>query len=215
VNRGLGWAEAFYREPFCNAYYSDAENNPYHWMLHEATHQLNGEVAHLELEKWLEEGLAEYFSTSRVVSNRLALGTVDANTYPVWWLEEIATSPDLGKNIRNRSVIPLRSIITNHGGPNMHSRFNLSYLHWWTLTYFLFQSPQYREHALDLVQKGGGIEAFEQVIGPVEKVQVEWHTYVRRLKLAISKADVNFFKNGQLPELTNTLQNPDKPLQEH
>ena len=36
VNPGLGWAEAFYREPYCRAYFSAAENNPYHWMLHEA-----------------------------------------------------------------------------------------------------------------------------------------------------------------------------------
>jgi hypothetical protein len=155
------------------------------------------------LEKWLEEGLAEYFSTSRVVSNRLALGTIDSNTYPVWWMEEIATSPDLAENFRNGSVIPLRSIITNHGGPSMTSHFNLYYLHWWTLTYFIFESPQYREHALALVEEGGGVEAFEQIIGPVEKVQGEWHTYVRRLKTALARSDLKFYNSGQLPELTN------------
>ncbi len=41
INPGLGWAEAFYREPYCRAYFSAAENNPYHWMLHESVHQLN------------------------------------------------------------------------------------------------------------------------------------------------------------------------------
>jgi hypothetical protein len=41
VNPGLGWAEAFYRKPNCRAYYSAQEINPFHWMLHEATHQLN------------------------------------------------------------------------------------------------------------------------------------------------------------------------------
>lgn len=203
VNPGRGWAEAFYRAPYCRAYFSADEMNPYHWMLHESVHQLNHEVARLALEKWLEEGLAEYFSTSRFVSNRLAVGRIDVNTYPVWWIEEIATSPDLPENIRNGSVIPLCSIITNRGGPSMNSRFNLYYLHWWTLTHFLFESPQYRERALALTQKGGGLEAFEQTIGPVDKVQVEWHTWVRRLKKAISGSDVKFFKYGQLPELTN------------
>lgn len=53
-------------------------------MLHESVHQLNQEVARLDLEKWLDEGLAEYFSTSRFISNRLAVGRVDLNTYPVW-----------------------------------------------------------------------------------------------------------------------------------
>ncbi len=208
INPGLGWAEAFYITPYCLAYYSANEINPCHWMLHESVHQLNQEVAHLALEKWLEEGLAEYFSTSRFISNRLALGRIDVNTYPVWWIEELATGPDLAENIKNGSVIPLRAIITNRGGPSMNSHFNLYYLHWWTLTHFLFESPQYREHALALVQRGGGLDAFEQTIGPVDKVQGEWHTYVRRLKTALSKDDVQFFKYGQLPDLTNA---PPKP----
>jgi hypothetical protein len=90
----------------------------------------------------------------------------------------------------------------------MSSHFNLYYLHWWTLTHFLFESPQYRERAPALVQRGGGLEAFEQTIGPVDKVQGEWHAYVRRLKTALSTGDVRFFKSGQLPELTNA---PPKP----
>ena len=204
VNPGLGWAEAIYREPCCRAYFSAGEVNSYHWMLHEAVHQLNREVAHMQLAKWLDEGLAEYFSTSRLAADKLAVGRIDSNTYPVWWIEEIATSPDLSENIRNGSVIPLRSIITGHGGPSMNSYFNLYYLHWWTLTYFISESPRYRERALTLVQRGGGLDCFEQTIGPVEQVQAEWHTYVRRLKEALSGKDVRFFKSGKLPELTNS-----------
>jgi hypothetical protein len=200
VNPGLGWAEAFYRRPYCRAYYSAEENNPYHWMLHEAVHQLNEEVAGLALARWLEEGLAEHFSTSRFISNRLAVGRIDLNTYPVWWIDELATSSDLAENLRNGSVIPLRAIITNRGGPSMQSHFNLYYLHWWTLTHFIFESPPHRDQALALVQKGGGLEAFEAIIGPVEKVQVEWHSYVRRLKAALGGGDVRLFKEGRLPE---------------
>ena len=194
VNPGLGWAEAFYREPYCLAYYSANEINPCHWMLHEATHQLNQEVAHVGLEKWLEEGLAEYFSTSRPTPAGLAVGRIDPNTYPVWWMDEIATSPDLSENLRNGSVIPLRSVITGHGGPRMNSHFNLYYLHWWTLTYFVFESQPHRDRALALLQRGGGLDAFEQTIGPVGQVQSEWHAYVRRLKAALAGSDLEFFK---------------------
>jgi len=194
INPNLGWAEAFYREPYCRAYFSSAEINPYHWMLHESVHQLNREVAHLKLEKWLEEGLAEFFSTSRLTSNGLALGQIDPNTYPVWWIDELATTPDLGENIRNGSVIPLRAIITNRGGPSLNSQFNLYYLHWWTLTHFLFESPRCREHALELVRRGGSLEAFEQTLGPVGQVQVEWHNYVRHLKGALSGEDLKLRK---------------------
>ena len=182
INPSLGWAEAFYKEPYCRAYFSAGEVNPYHWMLHEATHQLNNEVAHLKLEKWLDEGLADYFATSRLGTNDLALGQIDPNTYPVWWLDEIATQPDLSENLHNGSVIPLRQIITNRGGPSLNRHFNLYYLHWWTLTHFVFESGQHRDRALELVRRGGGLDAFEEIIGPVDKVQSEWHEHVRQLK---------------------------------
>jgi hypothetical protein len=204
INPGLGWAEAFYREPYCRAYFSAGENNPYHWMLHESVHQLNHEVAHLKLAKWLEEGLAGYFSTSRLTPSGLAAGRIDPDTSPVWWIDEIATSADLAGNIRNGSVIPRRAIITNSGGPGINRYFNLYYLHWWTLTHFIFESPRYRGRALTLAQQGGGLAAFEQTIGPVEQVQTEWHAYVRSLKAALAGADVRFFKTGIVPEGTNS-----------
>jgi len=200
INPGLGWAEAFYREPFCRAYFSANETNPYHWMLHESTHQLNHEVAHLQLAKWLEEGLAEYFSTSRLGPKELAVGRIDPDTYPVWWIDDIATSSNLSENIRNGSVIPLRLVITNHGGPSMNKHFNLYYLHWWTLTHFIFESPKYRDQAVNLSQQGGDLAAFEKTIGPVEQVQAEWHHHVRRLKAALSGKDRRYFKTGILPE---------------
>jgi len=58
------------------------------------------------------------------------------------------------------------------------------------------------------VRRGGGLEAFEQAIGPVDKVQGEWHAYARRLKAALARGDVRFFKDGQLPELTNPPARP-------
>jgi hypothetical protein len=182
INPGLGWAEAFYRKPYCRAYYSAEEMNPYHWMLHEAVHQLNTEVAHVHLEKWLEEGLAEYFSTSRIKNDQLLLGHPDPNTYPVWWLDEIATDADLNQNISNGSIIPLRAIITNHGGPRMNSHVNLYYLHWWTLTHYLFESKQTSALAINVVQSGGNLESIEQLVGPIDELQTNWHAHVRKLK---------------------------------
>lgn len=200
INPGLGWAEAFYRKPYCQAYYEAAEINPCHALLHEAVHQLNEEVTGVALAQWLEEGLATYFSTSRMISNRLAVGRIDVNTYPVWWLDELAVSPHLAENLRNGSVIPLLAIITNRGGPSLSRRVNLYYLHWWTLAHFIFEDSQYGQRAGSLVRQGGGLEAFEATIGPVEKVQVEWHDYVRRLKAAWTAGDVRFFRDGILPE---------------
>lgn len=198
INPGMGWAEAFYLAPYCRAYYSDAEINPYHWMLHEATHQLNHEVAHLGLAKWLEEGLATYFSTSHMQSDLLAVGRIDLNTYPVWWMDTLATSTNLSANLTNHSVIPLRALITGQGGPDLDQEFNLYYLHWWTLTHFLFESEKYHDRALLLAQRGGDLEAFEQLIGPVDQVQSEWHEYVLHLKAALSGKEREFWKRKNL-----------------
>jgi len=199
IHPSMGWAEAFYSNPYCHAYFAENETNPYHWMLHESVHQLNHEVAHLQLAKWLEEGLATYFSTSRLLTNELAVGRIDPNTYPVWWMELIAAGPSLEENIRNKSVIPLRAIIENRGGPSMKAHFNLYYLHWWTLTHFLFEDERYRSRTLKLAQQGGGLAAFEEVIGPDDKVQAEWHAYVLHLKTILAGVDRAFLKTGKVP----------------
>ena len=199
VNRNLGWAEAFYRKPYCRAYYSAKEINPCQWMLHEAVHQLNAEVAHLHLAKWLEEGVAEYFSTSRLKDGKLAVGRIDPATYPVWWIDEIATAPGLQASIANGSVIPLRAIITNRGGPSLSRHFNLYYLHWWTLVHFLFENDAYRSTADQLLEQGGDLKSFENLIGPVNEVQDKWFLHVRQIKAALAGHDLEFFKTGKLP----------------
>jgi len=183
-NRVSGWAEAFYRKPYCCQYYSAEEANPYHWMVHEATHQLNAEVAGLSLAKWLEEGIADYFGTSRIISNRLALGQIDTNTYPVWWLNILATSGNLDTDKANMSVIPLRSIISGSGGPDIDEFFNLYYLHWWSLTHFLmhYEDGRYRNGAIQLIGGDSDVGAFERHIGNIEDVEREWYQYVLDLK---------------------------------
>ena len=183
-NNVMGWAEAFYSKPYCYQYYSAEESNPYHWMIHEATHQLNEEVAGFSLEKWLEEGLADYFGTSRIISNELVLGEIDTNTYPVWWIYSLATSSDLESDKKNASVIPLQSIISGKGGPGMNKFFNLYYLHWWSLTHFLFhgENGKYRHSLRSLVKDGGSIEGFERYVGDIEKVELEWYAHVLALK---------------------------------
>jgi hypothetical protein len=103
-----------------------------------------------------------------------------------------------GENIRNGSVIPLRAIITSRGGPSLNKEFNLYYLHWWTLTHFVFESPRCRDHALELVRRGGNLEAFEQTLGPVDQVQLEWHNYVRHLKGVHSGEDLRLRKSQRL-----------------
>ena len=81
-------------------------------------------------------------------------------------------------------------------------------LHWWTLTHFLFESPRYREKALTLLDEGGGLEAFEKLIGPVEQVQEEWHAYVRGMKSCIARSDRDFLQTGRIPQADHTPSPP-------
>lgn len=187
-NRGVGWAEAFYRAPYCHAYYSADEVNAHHWMVHEAAHQLTHEVARLRLARWLDEGLAEYFSTSRLSRRALHLGQVDGNTYPLWWLEDLTLTGDWAKDLAANQVIPLRAIVAGEGGPNPDEHFNLYYIHWWSLAHFLFhfENGRYRAGCFQVLRDGGTVESFERHIGPLEQVQPQWYRYLQEQTRALT-----------------------------
>jgi len=189
-NRMHGWAEAFYQPPYCYQYYSADEVHPYHWMMHEATHQLNDAAAHLRLPQWLEEGLACYVSTSRIVDHSLHWGDIDTNTYPIWWLGSLDLSGDLAADKEQGTIIPLRAILSGQGGPSMNRRFNLYYLHWWSLAHFLmhYQNGRYKAALGRLIADGGGLPAFEKHIGPLESVESQWYTYLADLQKQTSRA---------------------------
>jgi hypothetical protein len=178
------WAEAFYKPPFCYQYYSADEVNPYHWMMHEATHQLNAEAAHLRLAQWLDEGLACYICTSRIVDDSLRLGEIDTNTYPVWWFDSMKLSGDLDADKKNETTIPLRAIVSGQGGPSMNRHFNLYYLHWWSLTHFLlhYEDGKYKPGLGRLIADGGGLAAFEKHLGPIEGIEKQWYDYLVELQ---------------------------------
>jgi len=183
-NRVRGWTEAFYRKPYCYQYYPAEAVNPYHWMIHEATHQLNHEVSGFKLAQWLDEGIACHFSTSRFRDGSFDVGVIDPNTYPVWWLSDMNLSGELERDVEAGEIIPLRAIITGRDGPDINEFFNLYYLHWWLLVRFLFEhnNGQYLNGVLELTKEGGQLAAFEEHIGPVDQVQAEWYEYVRRLQ---------------------------------
>jgi hypothetical protein len=93
ANLPTAWAEGYYdggrRACFC---YYDPTNakNPFHWFVHEATHQLLAEIVVncSGLNAWLSEGYACHFGTSRIENGVLKLGTTDPNTYPAWFRKQ-------------------------------------------------------------------------------------------------------------------------------
>ncbi len=181
-NKSSSWAEAYYREPVCYAYYSDKHPNPYHWMVHEATHQLNNELAHFKIPKWINEGLATYFGTSKIQGKQLRPGIIDPVTYPIWWLSSLDLSGDLKTDIDNGNIIPMRFIITGNGGPDINKNVNIYYIHYWSFTHFLFHYKDglYADSYKQLIVEGGSLESFEKIIGPVNRIEQEWYGYLQQ-----------------------------------
>lgn len=181
-NRSQPWAEAYYLAPSCHAYYAEGQRNPYHWMLHEATHQLSREVARFPKVRWVDEGLATYFGSSRVAQGRLQPGQIDRDTYPLWWLPHLALSGDLQADLRARRLIPLRDVIAGTG-PDISGYVNIYYLQFWSLTHFLFHydGGRYAAGYHALIRRGGSLQDFETLIGPIEQVQEEWYGYLQAI----------------------------------
>ncbi|QNP41947.1 hypothetical protein [Lysobacter solisilvae (ex Woo and Kim 2020)] len=182
-NRSRPWAEAYYLPPHSYAYFDANARNPYHWMLHEATHQLMREASGFPRAKWIDEGAASYFGASRLVAGSLQLGEPDPDAYPIWWLSQQQLSGVLEDDIAAGWVIPLDQLITGRGGPDMNQYFNQYYIHYWSLSHFLFHYRDgiYAERYKQLMVEGGSLEAFTRLIGPPERIQREWYGYLQQL----------------------------------
>ncbi|HJW46745.1 MAG TPA: hypothetical protein VJ484_09655 [Lysobacter sp.] len=179
-NRSRPWAEAYYLPPRSYAYFDASARNPYHWMLHEATHQLAREVSGLKRVKWVDEGLASYFGASSLVRGSLKLGEADPDAYPIWWLPSHALSGVLEQDIASGQIIPLEQLISGQGGPDENRYFNLYYIHYWSLTHFFFHYGDgvYADRYKQLIAEGGSLDNFERIIGPPERIQREWYGYL-------------------------------------
>lgn len=195
-NTSMPWAEAYYRKPYCHAYYAHDTGNPYHWMLHEATHQLNAERGGIARAQWINEGLATYFGTSQLRDNRLWPGRIDPRTYPVWWLDDLRLTGSVRRDIAQGRLIALRQLIDG-SGPAIGGRYlNTYYLQYWSLSHFLFhyRDGRYAEGYRDLIRGDGSLAQFEARIGPVEQIQQEWYDYLlaTQADLALGEGRVEF-----------------------
>ncbi len=187
-----GWAEAFYRQPCCHQYIeAESENRPYHWMVHEATHQLNNEVSHFRLPQWAEEGIACYFSTTRMDDGKMNLGVIDRDTYPIWWLSSLDLSGDLSRDKADKKIISIRSIVNDEKPLKMNEHVNLYYIHWFSLVHFLLEGEQgkYRQAFMACVKTPSGLEAFEENIGPYQLIEPQWYQHLLQIINSLSKND--------------------------
>lgn len=182
-NRSRPWAEAYYLRPHSYAYFDANARNPHHWMLHEATHQLMRERSGVPRVKWIDEGVASYFGSGRLEAGVLHPGDADPDTYPIWWLSGQELSGNLERDIASGRIIPLEQLISGQGGPDENRYFNLYYIHYWSLSHFLFhyRDGLYAERYKQLIAEGGTLQNFTRVIGPPQRVQREWYAYLLQI----------------------------------
>lgn len=183
-NRSSAWAEAYYIKPACYAYFDAAAENPYHWMMHEATHQLSRQISGFRRNRWIDEGLASYFSASKLAESGLQLGTVDANAYPIWWLGRFQLTGDAARDVAAENFIPIEVLLTGKGGPDVDLKFNLYYVDAWSLTHFMFhyENGKYAQAYKEFLAQGATLDAFVSLVGPLERVQEEWYRYLLELQ---------------------------------
>lgn len=189
-NRSSPWAEAYYQRPRSYAYYGTGAPNPYHWMVHEATHQLNTEWAHLRLPRWINEGVASYFATSRIENGVLRVGDIDPNTYPTWWLPQLWLSGNLEDDLAHGRLMPLRALITDTG-PDINQNVNLYYIEYWSLVHFLFEHEhgRYAAGLKNLIATNVSVEAFEREVGPIEHLQREWYEHLIKTRRTLTASN--------------------------
>jgi len=176
-NRSSPWAEAYYRPPASHAYVATSEANPYHWMLHEATHQLMHGLSGFRPGRWVGEGFASYLGASALTANGLEAGNPDPNAYPVWWLRRHPMSGNRLQDVASGQFIPLRALLTGKGGPDVDRYFNSYYLCAWSLTQFLLHEDQqrYAKGYLRFIAQGGGESDFEALVGPIDEIEAAWY----------------------------------------
>lgn len=178
---GAPWAEAYYQRPNSFAYPGNVEN-PYHWMLHEVTHQLLKEASNYKPRQWLNEGMAGYFSSSQLSGQMLRLGELDQFSYPIWWLKEVRFDQPHKPTFLGSPVPSLQQLV-EESGPPIGENINNYYVAWWSLTHFLMQGDggAYRKGTIELLKNGGDPEAFHRLIGSYADIEPRWYVHLRKL----------------------------------
>jgi hypothetical protein len=158
---------------------------------------LNVEVSGFPKHRWVDEGLATYFGTSSIEFDtsgrgKLIPGKIDPDAYPIWWLTNPGLTGSLDKDIDEGNWVPIRALITGKDAPSIASNVNGYYIQYWSFSHFLFhgENGRYAEGYERLITEGGTLANFERLIGPADRIEVEWYRYLQdRIAERMPQAD--------------------------
>jgi hypothetical protein len=159
---------------------------------HEATHQLAGNTGLMPRGKialrWAHEGLASYFETSSdAVWN--GIGAVNERRLKSYYR--------VSSNETMRSIELLVSDLLFDGAQNARAEVD-AYGQAWALTHYLMENKpeklvEYYRRTSELDTSDGSIkrkelvDVFVDVFGDLNKLEVDWHLYMRSLETDIDR----------------------------
>jgi tetratricopeptide (TPR) repeat protein len=171
---------------------SSADAEHYQVATHEYTHLLIGQFSG-EIPVWLNEGLAELYSTLRQDGDKVLVGT---------------PPPGRGQVLLLQQWIPLDTLLAvGYDSPlyNERARAGMFYSESWALVHMLNLYHNYRPHLsamLDALKTTGGAAAFEQAYGKtLAQVQADLQEYVSRETLQGVAFKVSLDKSAESPEI--------------
>ncbi|MEI9812165.1 MAG: hypothetical protein WDO18_05585 [Acidobacteriota bacterium] len=193
---------------FAIAYYAGQSDRDYivlgktgeqaaHTALHEYSHLVLRHAGY-RLPPWLNEGLAEYFSTTQTVGGDTTFGDI---------------IPGRLQQLRATGWVPLATILAaDQDSPyyNEGKRAGSLYNQGWALTHMLFSSPEYSPKFQDLlnaIQNGTpSAQALEQVYGkPLAKIEEELQFYIRGSSFFRRVAKIKLENIDKLPSTPASL----------
>ena len=161
--------------------------------LHEYTH-LIVKHAGLSLPAWLNEGLADVYSTLKPYGKQVMVGEIYPSRY-----HELQT----GKWLNIETLIAV-----DHRSPfyNEKQKAGMFYAESWALTHMLYLSNDYRQKFTQFLSqiKADGPQAavFQQVYGKsLTQVQADLGLYMRGTRFNAAVADVTVEKSAETPEI--------------
>jgi tetratricopeptide (TPR) repeat protein len=171
---------------------SSTDQEHYQVATHEYTHLLIGQLSGT-VPLWLNEGLAELYSTLQQVGDRVEVGL---------------PPPGRGRVLLEGPWIPLDAMLsTGHDSPlyNEKSRAGMFYSESWALVHMLSLDSKYRPHLADMLRAlktADSVAAFQQAYGEsIEQVQADLLEYVRRETLHGVAFKVPLEKSVESPEI--------------
>jgi tetratricopeptide (TPR) repeat protein len=166
-------ATAFFHDGREHAYIVMSNTGSEHYQVatHEYTHLLIGQAGGA-VPVWLNEGLAELYSTVEQVGERIIVGKAP---------------PGRGQTLLENPWIPLDALLsTGHDSPlyNEKSRAGMFYAESWALVHMLNLDQEYRLHLgamLDALKTVDSVEAFQRAYGKsIQQVQADLQEYIGR-----------------------------------